>query len=727
MASSHPNRSVSPIPRGASASCTRPAFHVTAIAAALSCFSAAGSAQVAAESATLPTVSVTVRKVAPAQVSGFEGVSGAEAPFQASVVTEEELKSRGVRRLSDLARIDAAVSDAYNAEGYWDSLTVRGFVIDNRFNYRRDGLPINAQTSIPLDNKEQLEVLKGTSGIQAGTSAPGGLVNVIVKRPTAAPLRSITLGLRDRGSVLAAVDISQRFGADEAFGLRLNAARERLRPQLSNADGGRHLLALAGDWRITPDTLIEVEAETSRRSQPSQAAFSLLGDRVPSAGDPRLNLNNQPWSQPVVFEGKTASLRVTQRVDPKWRVTAHALAQRLKTDDRLAFPFGCDAEGNYDRYCSDGTYDFYDFRSENERRRSDVLELAVHGDLRTGSVGHRVFFGVMQQRVRMRFQDQANNLIAQRGNVDGSQVVPESPALTDANTNRDERSTEFFVRDAVSITERLTGWAGLRHTRLHRESIRTSGELRATDYRDSVTTPWLAASYRLAEGQTTYASWGQGIESDVVPNRSGYSNRGTAIGPLKSTQFELGFKASERNVDWDVAYFRIKRPIWARVVNPGPTQADGDAVHQGLDTSATWRSGAWLLQGGLQALHAERSGSADASVNGKRPPNVPVWSARWLVSHNLAALPGVSLQASGLAESNRMVTLDNSARIPGYGRIDLGGAFEQRVNSTTLLWRAGVDNVLDRRAWRESPYQFDHYYLYPMSPRTFRISVEAKL
>ena len=57
--------------------------------------------------------------------------------------------------------------------------TVRGFELDNRFNYRRDGLPINAETSIPLDNKAQVEVLKGTSGIQAGTSA----VELHVLRP----------------------------------------------------------------------------------------------------------------------------------------------------------------------------------------------------------------------------------------------------------------------------------------------------------------------------------------------------------------------------------------------------------------------------------------------------------------------------------------------------------------------------------------------------------------
>ena len=75
------------------------------------------------------------------------------------------------------------MGDGYNAEGYWDFLTVRGFVLDNRFNYRRDGLPISAETSIPLDNKSRIEVLKGTSGMLAGIGSPGGMVNLVVKRP----------------------------------------------------------------------------------------------------------------------------------------------------------------------------------------------------------------------------------------------------------------------------------------------------------------------------------------------------------------------------------------------------------------------------------------------------------------------------------------------------------------------------------------------------------------
>ena len=96
-------------------------------------------------------------------------------PLSATVISSQQIQAAGAKRLADLNKLDASVSDAYNSVGYWDYATVRGFVIDNKYNYRREGLPISAETAIGLDNKAAVEVLKGTSGMQAGTSAPGGM------------------------------------------------------------------------------------------------------------------------------------------------------------------------------------------------------------------------------------------------------------------------------------------------------------------------------------------------------------------------------------------------------------------------------------------------------------------------------------------------------------------------------------------------------------------------
>ena len=700
--------------------------------ATAACLAALGASAQTTPTQLAPVV-VTGRTAPTLDVGGWGDTPLDKTPLQASVFGTERLKDSGATRLADLVGFDPAVSDAYNSEGYYDFLTVRGFVLDSRFNFRRDGLPINAETAIPLDNKSRIEILKGTSGMQAGTSAPGGLVNYVVKRPLDAPLRSAGIEWRQPGSVTGAIDLSQRFGAGQAFGVRVNAAASRLDPMLRSATGNRSLFALAADWRVSADTLIEAEVETIHRSQPSQPGFSMLGNVVPAPGDARINLNNQPWSLPVVFDATTASLRWQQRLTADWRFTAHLATQQLRTDDRVAFPFGCTAaDGTYyaDRYCPDGTFDLYDFRSENEQRRSDVIDLALQGKLRTGPLAHALTTGVQQSSVRNRFQQQAYNYVG-TGNVQGTAIMPADPTLTDENTNRDERSTELYVRDAIAVNEQLTAWLGLRHTRLHRESVRTDGS-RATDYTQAVTTPWLALGYAFAPGQLVYASWGRGAQSEVAPNRDRYTNAGEALPVLKSRQTEIGLKGSSERFEWNVAAFDIVQP---QFVDAGAcagagscTRAvDGTAHHRGVEVSGALREGAWTVRAGTQWLHARREGSQTAAINGLEPTNVPALTLKLDASYDVPAVPGLALQARAAYEGPRMVLPDNSARIPGSTRVDTGLRYETRVAGAMLTWRAGIDNLFDKQAWRESPYQFGHVYLFPLAPRTARVSVQVDL
>ena len=66
-------------------------------------------------------------------------------------------------------------------------------------------------------------------------------------------------------------------------------------------------------------------------------------------------------------------------LNSSWTAQAQALTQHLRTHDRVAFPFGCGASGQFDRYCADGSLDLYDYRSENERRTVDSAESVLQG------------------------------------------------------------------------------------------------------------------------------------------------------------------------------------------------------------------------------------------------------------------------------------------------------------------------------------------------------------
>ncbi len=679
----------------------------------------------------LKAVTISERTAAPqADVSGWGDVPLKELPLSATVISHEQLQALGARRLADVTALDASVTDAYNSPGYWDFVAVRGFVLDNRFNYQREGLPISAETTIPLDNKERIEILKGTSGIQAGTSAPGGLVNYVVKRPTEQDLRSVQLEVSGRGGLLTALDLGGRFGVDKALGYRLNVAHEELKPRTFNLDGSRDLVALAADWRINRDSVLEAEVEWSHKSQPSQAGFSLLGNTLPAPVDPRLNLNNQKWSQPSEFDALTGSIRFEQALNSDWRWSVQAGRQELKSNDRLAYASGCGTEFNYDRYCSNGSYDMYDFRSENERRMQEALKLALKGQVRAAGLTHDVGLGVQTSRVRQRFQTAVYKGVGS-GLVDGSVQNPTNATPDYKNTNRNERAVELSLHDAIRWTEQFTTWIGLRHTRLNRDSIRTDNTEYST-YSQDLTTPWLALSYKFSPAQTLYASYGEGAESQVVPNRITFSNAGVALPALKSRQWELGVKGTAQALDWQVALFRIARPVsnidgCTRLsIDPCKGGYDGSAVHRGLEANAQWTQGPWRLGGSMTLLDAERQGSSlEPAINGQRPTNVPRMVLRSQVAWQVAQVPGLELQTQLNHEGQRNVVADGSITLPSWTRLDASLRYATKLSGTPTTWTVAVTNLADKRYWQESPTQFGHIYLYPGAARALRMGVEA--
>jgi iron complex outermembrane receptor protein len=691
----------------------------------------------------LPEITVNAPKdrEANASISGLGSTPAWQSPVQASRYSSEALKAAQIRQLADLTKLDASITDSYNAAGYWDFIAVRGFTLDNTHNYRRDGLPINTETSIALDNKSAIEVFKGTSGIQAGMSSPGGLINYVVKRPDG-HLRTAELAVSEHGDILTAIDLSERFGPNNVLGARLNVANERLNSAISNTKGNRQLVALASDIRLTPDTLLEAEIEYSRRSQHSVPGFSMLGTTLPLAStiDRNLNLNNQPWAAPVVMQGTTGSVRLTQSLADDWKLVGHYGEQRLRSDDRAAFPFGgtcrpADGYANCDRYAEDGSFAVYDYRSAGEIRVTRALDVNASGTVRTGTIGHELTAGVLRTLTRVDLPTAMYNDTGATGTVYGDFLAePSSDAAITAQNDRTERSTEVYLRDSLRLSEAWRAWAGMRHTQISRTQTLSDLSQPSSRVSQSMTTPWAALGYEWAPMRQVYASWGEGIEllaSKFSIPGSTFTNSGEVLPAAKSRQWELGMKGQSAQLGWSIDWFHIVRPE-ARSVFQGTDdngyvytyQRDGESVHQGLEGQMQARVHAWTINASAMVLDAKLRNSSKEGFDGKAPANVPDYAIKLAAAYRVATLPGLTLQGDVVTEGPRTVDVSNDVRLSAWTRLDASVTLAQRWSSNAVTWRLGITNLLDTKAWREAPTQFDHIYLIPMAGRAVTVSAQ---
>lgn len=717
---------------------SRSPLHVSPITLATLLCMGTASVSHAQDSTTLDTrVQATKAREAQASVSGLGQTPAWRAPVQATRYDAQALKQAQVKSLADLTTLDASVTDAYNAGGYWSVLSVRGFELDLTQNHLREGLPISAEAVLPLSNKAGVEVFKGTSGMQAGVSAPGGLVNLLVKRPEGR-IRSVELSHESRRTIGVGFDLGDRAGAEAELGWRLHGGHQSLRPSVSPQDGQAQQLGLSADWRVRPGTTLEIELEHNRSQQFSVPGHSLHGLSVPSAEtvDPDLNLNRQSWSAPVTSEGSTGSIRLTQQLGHQWQLVGSYGEQHLRMDDRTAFPFGCayataSANTYLDRFCDDGTYDVYDYRSIDEKRITRAYDLNVSGALKSAWGDHQLRAGLAGSRQSIDVPTAAFDL---KGLADSQGAFLQSvefPAPSPQNLRR-QTLTSLYLQDTWRINAQWTTWAGLRSTRLDRQQSLSDGSVSATVLKDTLHTPWAAVGYQFAPQQQVYASWGEGAENLLAPfinfTAASYLNPGSYLPAVKSRQVEVGYKAQWLQTYFSVNVFMIKRPQGEFITDvAGDTryQLDGIARHQGLEASISHRVGAWQLDAGTMWLNARREGSQLASVNGKAPANVPDHTVRLAAQYRLPDFPRASVSAAWVHEGRRLADVPNDLSIPSWQRIDLGARWVTARADQAITWSVGVKNLLDERAWRESPNKFNHLFLIPMPSRTLTLTAQA--
>ena len=687
------------------------------------------------DTVTITAKSAPVLDIDNADVGGFSAPL-AKTPQSVTVIGADLLAGTATQSLSNLLKLDASLADAYNTTGYIESLSVRGFLLDQAGNFRRNGLAISNYAPIALENKERIEVLKGVAGLQSGVSAPGGLVNYVTKAPLRDAFTTATLATDERGGARVHVDSNVMLGS---IGARLNVAAERLRNQFDRAGGDRQFASLALATQLSAQTSLSADFEYHRKSQPSVPGLGLLdrdgdgvGDTLPAPVNPRLNLNNQSWSLPFQAKVTTAELALKHRFNADWSARVAANVQQSRINDRLAFPDGCSTAPTYvyPGLCANGDVDVYDFRSEGEQRKVASWDASVAGRFNALGVRHDARFGLSGRSMRNDLPaTQAYNYVGST-NIFTPVALPADPSLTELNTNSRERAVEGYASLQSDLSAQVQSFAGVRVSRLHRASERSDGS-RAVAYDQTVTTPWAGLAWSPTSATMLYASWGQGAELEAVPNRpSRFVNYGEALPALKSKQVEIGGKWQlNPRMLLTAAAFSIDKPYADDVATTSgiPRRVAGgkEARHRGVELAATGRlDEALSLQASLMLLDAKYTRAVDPALVDQRVTNVPRSKASLFADYKVAAVPGLALNALATFESGKTATADGSVQLPSAWQLDAGVRYQIKLAGKSTLWRLNVENLTNRVYWREAPTTYwGGVYLFPSTPRTVRASV----
>lgn len=691
-----------------------------------------------ANTAQLETITITADADSPVPKTALFGLGQqtlAEVPASISTVSSKQIADQHAKNLADIIKNDAAAGEGYAPIGYYGNFMMRGFYLNLGSSYLINGSLLRGEQNTALENKEQVEFLKGISALQSGMSTPGGVINYVTKRPET--IRALTADADSYGGSRIALDTGDFFGADQQFGYRVNLAKEEIHPNVDHANGDRLFGSLALDWNISEQSKLEFDIESQRQRQRSVPGYQLLDNAaLPQNVDWDRLLGYQSWAKPVTTESLNTSLKFSHQLNDSWQANLTASDSQAITDDYSAFPWGCyssicQTTGLGNTFDQNGNYDVYDFQGPNDRYQTTQFKAGLNGEVQTGAWLHQLSFE-LSQAYKRHAQHEAINEYVGTGNIyeDQEQFGPSSTGVLGPHyKSLDSKQTALNVLDHIDFNEQWSVLAGGKLLHINESAYDPSGEKnRDTDFNRFL--PQFAVMYQPWEQTHLYASYTKGITDGGQapwyatgnPDKGILGNAYATLAPTHSTQYELGVKQQWQSLLFSAALFDLKQDNqYTNLDNYYVTE--GQQHNIGLEFS---------LQGALtpqleinSALALTRARLEDVQIGeyeGHQMQNIPKIRFATQLAYAVPQIEGLRLLTGMQYSDSKNANKLGNVEVPSYTIFDLGAAYSFYAYGAENTVKLNIENLTNKKYWRDASGYMGDDYLFLGTPRTAQLS-----
>lgn len=634
-----------------------------------------------------------------------------DTPFSLQSFTRQYADDVQARTVSDVAKYDASVrSSQASPIAQNDNLYIRGFqTVAGQGAF--DGVPNLLNRTPPLDAFERIEVLKGPSAFLNGRPGNvGGTINVVPKRAGNTPLARLTLRYESDSVFGVHVDAGSRFGVDQAWGLRVNAAYSDGETALKPSARRQSMAAAALDYRgDSVRVYLDLIQRDSEHSPTIGEAVQLAaGVDVPRAPDAD-KLFTQPWTR---FDNRTTLAVARAEWDFARGWTAlFTYGHTDVAEQQISHVYRVNDNSGTTRTNSLGASD--------SPADQGTAELMLRGEFHTGALRHRLVAGISRTDYRL------DNLYRPLPDIYTANLyapVYAPKPFVPAGYTQDERSDTVieggFIGDEIAfLDERLLVNLGARYTRIDVERVNRINGVEATPYRESELSPAFGVVFKLRDNVSLYGNYIEALEQGgTAPTAA--SNRGDTLPPLVSEQIEAGVKMDFGSYAATAALFEINKAS-EYLDSAGRYGQDGEQVNRGAELNLfgePWRG--VRVFGGATWIDAEMRRTASAALDGKTAIGVPRFVATASAEWDVPWLRGLAVNGGAVHVGKQYYDNANLYSLPAWTRLDAGVRYAFEVAGKAAVLRLNVENLSDRNYWGHN----DRGRIYLAPPRTVLLS-----
>lgn len=194
------------------------------------------------------------------------GISYFDSSRFLNVVPRSLIEDQQSREIGDALKFVSSVTPGDGVTDSNDDVFIRGF---QRHAIYIDGFRLSDSTGVKQlpANVERIDIVKGPSTLLYGQAEPGGVVNVVRKRPEDSTFISAELGGGSAGRRFANLDMNGQLPGPGDIDVRLILADDAQDELAEISDAHRQLIAGSIKWEVSPDTIIDMGYEYQQASQ----------------------------------------------------------------------------------------------------------------------------------------------------------------------------------------------------------------------------------------------------------------------------------------------------------------------------------------------------------------------------------------------------------------------------------------------------------------------------
>lgn len=647
-----------------------------------------------------------------------------KVPQSISVVTAEEMALHQPKSVKEALSYTPGVAvGTRGASNTYDYLIIRGFAADGQSqNNYLNGLKMqgNFYNDAVIDPYmlERAEIMRGPVSVLYGKSSPGGLLNMVSKRPTTEPLKEVQFKAGTDSLFQTGFDFSDALDDDGVYSYRLTGLARSANALQKGSEEQRYAIAPAFTWR--PDDKTNFTFLSYFQNEPETGYYGWLpkegtveplpnGKRLPTDFNEGAKNNTYSRNEKMIGYSFDHEFNDTFTVRQNLRFAQNKVSQKsvygygmcsdpLYTKDQEALKASPCLSIPQSQWGHTLTRQYV---IDNEKLENFSVDTQLQSKFATGSVDHTLLTGVDFMRMR----NDIDSWFGYAGSVAPSDIynLDRSDFDFGAHPNPSgpyrvllkQKQTGLYVQDQAQWDKVLVTLGG-RYDWADQSSF--NRDYGNKSERDDKEFTWRGGvNYLFDNGVTPYFSYSESFEPASQTDANG-----DLFAPSKGKQYEVGVKyvPEDRPIVVTGALYQLTKTNNLMADPNGSlfSVEGGEIRARGVELEAKAALSASVnVVGSYTYTDAEYT--TDTTYKGNTPAQVPKHMASLWADYTFfdGPLSGLTLGTGGRYTGSSYGDPANSFKVGSYTVVDALVRYDlARVGMAGSNVALHVNNLFDR-------------------------------